>query len=240
MIQKFQYACKAAAHEGIARCRNMTPCPVHYSKVLLLAPRPDVVLLKINLNKQNNILFANAGVPYRERSDERREQLGEQHRQRAEKLGRDSLIIRERREGKENVGYPEAHDSGCPVFGSDGLHGVNICGLADQLLAAGFCLTNAYRLDREQKPPIRLVMGFRRRQDHTPESQLMFPWLLVQQLINTCFGQVDVWANDRDPRGQVVHTVNCGQRDDIGWPAFALLYAGGDWGVEQLPADNAA
>lgn len=241
MEQKLlQYACKAGAHEGTARCRNMEPCPVHNGSGQL-APRPEVVLIKINLNHENNILFANAGIPRRERSDKRREELGEEHRQRAERLGRDSLVIRERREGKENVDYPEAHDSGCAVFGSNGLHnGVDIRGLADQLLATGFCLTNAYRLDREQKPPIRLVMEFRRGQDRIPESQHAFPWLLLQQLVDTCFGQVDVWANDRDARDQVVHTVNCGQRNDDAEPVYALLYADGDWRVELRSVDNAA
>lgn len=228
MAGKVQYACKAGAHDGTARCRNMEPCPVH-NGLGQLAPRPDVVLVKVNLNHENNILFVNAGIPRRERSEERRKQLGEQHRQRAGKLGRDSLVIRERREGKENVGYPEAHDSGCAVFGSDGLYsGVDIRGLADQLLATGFCLTNAYRLDRDLKPPIRLVMEFRR-QDRIPDSQHAFPWLLLQQLVDTCFGQVDVWANDRDARGQVVHTVNCGKRDDCATTKFRLLFANGDW-----------
>lgn len=234
MAQKLPYACKAAAHNGAARCRNMEPCSVHHGKVTVLTPRPDVVLLKINLNKKNNALFANAGIPRRERSDERRGQLGEEHRQRAEKLGRDSLVIRKRREGEGNVDYPEAHDSGCAVFGSEGLHhGIDIRDLVNQLLAVGFYLTNAYRLDREQKPPIRLVIEFRRQQG-VPKSQHTFPWLLLPQLINTCFGQVDVWANDRDARGQVVHTVNCGERDDVTKPQFRLSYAGGDWRVEEI------
>ena len=186
MAQQLQYACKMAAHDGVARCRNMEPCSAHASKFTVLAPRPDVVLLKINLNKKNDALFAGAGIPRHERSDERREQLGGQHRERAEALGRDSLVIRERREGKENVDYPEAHDSGCAIFGSDGLHNIDIRGLADQLLAAGFCLTNSFRLDREQKPPIRLVMEFRRC-DRVPDSQYAFPWSLLQLLTDTCF-----------------------------------------------------
>lgn len=228
-----QYACKMAAHEGVARCRNMEPCsvPAHRNGSTQLAPRPDVVLLKINLNKKNDALFDGAGVPRHERSDERRAQLGEQHRERAERLGRDSLVIRERREGKESIDYPEAHDSGTPVFGANGLHGVSVRALTAELQGAGYHLVHAHRLAREVKPPVRLVMVYER---SNGEEMQNFPWRLLADLTNTSFGQVDVWANDRDGHGKVVHTVNCGKRDEDARSQIRLLFKGGDWEAQMV------
>lgn len=69
--------------------------------------------------------------------------------------------------------------------------------------------------------------------ERTPGNDVRFPWKLFHELTATCFMQVDVWANDRDPKtGKVVHTVNCAQRKDDGaTPAYALGFAGGDWAV---------
>ena len=240
-----QVACVAGIRGGVARCRNLIPCAVHPNGQPP-APRPDVVLLKVHLNKKWNQRFALTGVPFVERTPERGAKLAAEHQARAGQLDRNPFWIREGREGiegemgspylevpREQPGelplyfYPEAADSGCPVFGMLGLPSVSIFGLVAELEQSEFRLTGVHRLARGWKPPIRLVLQFARE----GEAAQGFPWKLYGEFIATCFGQVDVWANERDERGLVVHTVNCGERRD-GQPAtWRLRYAGGDWGA---------
>ncbi|MEK9148359.1 MAG: hypothetical protein AAB650_02880 [Patescibacteria group bacterium] len=220
------YACVSGIHGGVARCRKSIVkedlhCADH-DELSPLAPRPDVVLLKVNLNDRWDAAFGKVGIPKLDRSPRRAVQLAAEHRERAEQLGRDPFAIREAREGLTSD--PESADSGCPVFGKGGLQSVDIRGLVTELRAAGFRLTGFHRLARLWKPPVRLVMQFTK----TGESLNQFPWDLFRQFTATCFGQVDVWANDRDNRGLVVHTVNCGKRDEQAKPV-TLRFDGGDW-----------
>ncbi|MBI2123760.1 MAG: hypothetical protein HYU04_00775 [Candidatus Wildermuthbacteria bacterium] len=224
------YACTAGIKGGIARCRKLVPCPDHGDDAVL-APRPDVVLVKINLNKVWGERFANEGIQVLQRTWDRAQQLGDEHVQRAQQLGRNALYIREEqaRQGlRENADVPEAADSGCPVFGADGLkdgvQGSSITRIGFQLRDSGYRLVHAHRLMRDWKPPIRLVMVW----EKTNGRDVLFPWRLLSELTNTTFMQVDVWANDRDKNGRVVHTVNCGKRED-GAPAYGLGFAKGDW-----------
>lgn len=220
------YACKAGIRGGVARCRNMEPCAAHPDGQPP-APRPDVVLVKVNLNDKWIERFAKAGFRVLNRLPDRAEDLAAIHEEQAKRLGRDPFVIRERREG--HADDPESADSGCPVFGKDGLQSVGI-GLMEELEQAGFRLSGfPHILARDWKPPKRLVLQFTR-----AGEEVAFPWLLFRQLINTCFGQVDVWANGRDGRGLVVHTVNCGKRDDKASPFFRLEYAGGDWTAKPI------
>lgn len=216
-----EYACTAGIKGGVARCRVPQPCSTHPNGNPP-APRPEVVLVKVNLNSTWDARFAGAGIRRVDRTPERAQQLSAQHQARAERLGRDAFTIRESREGKANE--PESADSGCPVFCKSGLQAVDIRGLVTELKTEGFVLTNAYRLARQWKPPVRLVLEFSK-----GGKPIEFPWDLYEQLTATCFGQVDVWANDRDSRGLMVHTVNCGKRDDAAQPAHVLRYTGGDW-----------
>lgn len=222
------YACTAGVQGGVARCRNLIVtddfCAVHPESPK--APRPDVVLVKINLNNRWDDAFGRAGIPKLDRSPERAAKLAVEHRERAERLGRDAFAIREAREG-QRPSDPEAADSGCPVFGKNGIQSVDIRGLVTELRTVGFRITGFHRLARNWKPPVRLVMQF----TMTGEPLNQFPWDLFRELTVICFGQVDVWANDRDSRGQVVHTVNCGKRTDGERPTYTLRYDGGDWEV---------
>lgn len=221
------YACVAGARGGVARCRSYVArenwCAQH-NEGSPKAPQPSVVLVKINLDNRWDSVFERAGIPKVARSPERAQQLAQEHQVRAERLGRDPFVIREAREG-ERPSEPEAADSGCPVFGKAGLQSVDIRGLVTELKAAGFHLTGVHRLAREWKPPVRLVLQFTRE----GQDLSQFPWDLFRGLTATCFNQADVWANDRDGRGQVVHTVNCGKREDGARPEYVLRYADGDW-----------
>lgn len=190
----------------------------------------------MNLNPRRDAEFARAGVKQLTRSYERSEQLGQEHAARAEALDRNPFVVRQ---GRENdITTPETADSGCPVFGKDGLHSVSIRGLITELQLEGFILSSAHRLFRFHKPPIRLVMEFVRKGEKLELTN--FPWTLFNTHTETCFGQVDVWANDRNPKdGRVVHTVNCGQRDDSARPRYRLKFASGDWDADVIPLTNA-
>jgi hypothetical protein len=146
-------------------------------------------------------------------------------------LGRNAYTSRDERD-KEQM--PESADSGCPVFGKTGLAdaGVDIRHLVGELFAAGFVLSSAHLLERGHKPPIRLVMEFSKPQEKP--AMVSFPWTLFNQLTTTVFNQVDVWANPKQDNNKVVHTVNCGNRDDQAKPKYTLHYSNGDWGAEEI------
>lgn len=225
------YACRGGIRGGIARCRKLVPCPDHGDDAVP-APRPDVVLIKINLNKVWGERFARERIPVLQRTWERAQQLGAEHQERAEKLGRDAFHIREqqdRNEPYQEEKPPESADSGCPVFDreglKDGVQGESIARIGFQLRDSGYRLVAAHRLMRDWKPPIRLVMVWEKAEGR----DIAFPWRLLGELTATCFMQVDVWANDRDKNGQVVHTVNCGKREDNATPAYVLGFSRGDW-----------
>jgi len=226
-------ACTAGIKNGLARCRNEKgKCSNHHTvSVWAPAPRPDVILLKANVNEKWEVRLRSAGVATHLRSFERAQQLETQHVERAKALGRDAYSARDERDHGD---MPEAADSGCPVFGKSGLAdlAVSVEGLVKELFAAGFVLSAAHLLKRYHKPPVRLVMEFSKPQNKAALAN--FPWTTVKQLLAATFNQVDVWANDRDPRtGHVVHTVNCGKRQD-GAPQHQLHFADGDWDAEPV------
>ena len=209
------------------------PCTVH-GEDAVSAPRPDRVLVKLNLNKYWDALFERMGIRIVDRSPERAVVLQEEHEEQAQQLRRNAYHIRQSQEQRglrEDTNIPEAADSGCPVFGSDGLRegiqGDSLSKVTFQLRDAGFRLVNAHRLSRSWKPPIRLVLVYEQGQ----KNDIRFPWPLFRELVHTTFMQLDVWANGVDKNGNVVHTVNCGERDDSRKALLSLQYQGGDWGV---------
>jgi hypothetical protein len=227
------HACVLGVQDGRARCRNeQGKCSVHQLNGWARAPKPDVVLLKVNVNEKKETELRLAGITYQLRSFDRSQQLEQQHVARAESLGRNAYAARDERDHGDT---PEAADSGCPVFGKNGLAElrVSIDGLFKELFEAGYVLSAAHMLKRYHKPPVRLVMEFSHPQQKGALSK--FPWTTIKKLIATSFNQVDVWANDRDPRtNKVVHTVNCGKRIDGIAPQHRLHFMDGDWDVESL------
>ena len=235
----FTYACKAGVFDGSARCRKAADtCDVH-SRLLKInkcqiAPRPDAILFKVNVNEKWEAAFRAVGLLISERTFERAQELELDRIDEAEAMGRNAYAIRE--SSGRNQGTPESADTGCPVFGKLGLANMNVSvrGVILEIERAGYILTGAHLLKRKHKPPVRLVMEFSRK-GAKPHFQ-NFPWITFWHLLQTTFNQVDVWANDRKPKSKrVVHTVNCGMRDDKAVPKFRLFYAGGDWRVEENP-----
>ena len=202
-------------------------CEIH-PEGSTLAPRPDIVLIKANVNKEWMRRLSEAGVKKFNRSRERAFQLAAEHKKQARSLGRSAFAIRKRREGSS--ASPEAADSGTPVFGDNGLQSVRVDTiLLTELASAGFRLSNIYMLARDWKPPVRLVLEMTAVTGKPALTVSGSLGELLEELLSTCFGQVDVWANPRNHE-EVVHTVNCGKRGDSMEPQW-LRFAGGDWGV---------
>ena len=233
MPQQF-YACTVGKDGGKVRCRNESgKCDVHTNPALWPpAPRPTVVLIKVNCNQKWEMRFESAGVQRKTRSIQRSIELGQKHVAQAHDLGRDPYAVR--RPGQSDDWAPESADSGTPVFGKDGLlGGTDIRRTFEDLEKAGYVLTNAHLLERSHKPPMRLVMEL----TLGATKPIEFPWGLFDQLVGTNFGKIDVWANPMENDGKVTHTVNCGQRDTQ-MKRYHLRFVGGDWGYE-VPIEEA-
>lgn len=236
------HTCTAGVQDGVARCRKTTfsdptasrqdRCDLHQGDAWASAPAPTTVLLKVNANKGWWNILHQAGVKTFVRSFDRAEELEQKHVAEATALGRNAYASRDQRDHKQT---PESADSGSPVFGKSGLEdeAVDIRGLVHELFAAGFVLSAAHLLERDHKPPVRLVMEFSKPSEKAALRN--FPWTRFQQLVGTSFGQIDVWANPKQD-GKVVHTVNCGKRDDSAKPQNVLHFTGGDWSVEAINA----
>jgi hypothetical protein len=223
-------ACTFSIKGGLARCREeQSNCDSHRNGVASRekAPRPTVILLKVNVNEKWEKAFIAASVPVETRSFGRAEQLERQRVEVAEAMGRDPYAVRQS-SGRDR-GVPEDVDTGCPVFGNAGLAGLNVSlsSLSNELHAAGFVLTQAMLLKRFHKPPTRLVLEFTRDIKSASISRQLID--LCAELTDTVFNQVDVWANPRQADGRTVHTVNCGKRDDSAKEQYRLSYADGDW-----------
>lgn len=224
-------ACTFSIRDGLARCRKEAgKCDSHRNGDASWekAPRPTVVLVKVNVNSRWEEAFKNAGIRVDIRSIERAEALEHQRAETAQQLGRSAYAIRADSGRGSNV--PEDADTGCPVFGKSGLAELNVSlqRLGVELQEAGFILTRVTLLKRYHKPPTRLVMEFSMAEAGKPAVQDLLTGL-INSLVTTTFNQVDVWANEKKPNGQVVHTVNCGKRDDTAKPQYRLAYANGDW-----------
>lgn len=230
------YACKAGNDGGKARCRNENgKCSVHTDlRLWPSAPRPTVVLIKVNCNEKWESRFESAGVRRNVRSMQRSVELGKKHVAQAHELGRDPYAMR--RPDQPDDWTPESADSGTPVFGKDGLlGGTDINRMYEDICQAGYGLSGAHLLERGHKPPMRLVLEF----TLGFTDLIEFPDGLFDQLIETNFGKIDVWANPLEqPIGRVVHTVNCGQRDTQMRKQY-LRFAGGDWGLDEVPIAEA-
>ena len=242
-VVEFLYACTAGvgapagAKEGaMARCRNLEPCQVHVNKHLWApAPRPNVVLMKINIPRREERDWLRSGIHVSYRTEERAEELRAEHEAQAKSLGRNPLAVRERRGDRTNL--PESVDSGTPVFVTPltdeekkGLTMASIMLLIVDLAEAGFQLTGLHILDRSWKPPMRLVMEFSKGLERKPVDASSLPWLIRH--LPTTFGNVDVFANPVGANGICSHTVNCGERQPDAVPHYDLRFAHGDWAAE--------
>lgn len=226
-------ACKGGIDGGIGRCRNlMGSCP-HHPDGTPLAPRPDTVLLRATVNRKWFQALRDAGVPLEERSQERREELGRQREERAERLGRNATLAND----PHFAGTPESKHSGAPVFGVEHLGGVRVNGLRKELTDSGYVLSRASVIARQNTPAqggglyYTLQLVWSRGNETTLSSGAQKE---LDAFFSASFGII-LWANEKDPKdGLVRHTVNCGYRD--AFPGkLTLHFAGGDWEVKLIP-----
>ncbi len=191
------YAC-AAGTVGRARCRNTASregrCHEHPATVL--APAPDVVLMKFSINERRATELSAAGVSTRDVNWQERDQKHVAHAQ-----AHDRQAHR----------YREVADSGVPVFGPDGLRDVGI-GRAYQEINQEYGLRDVHLLPHRNGRMFVLVLTFEKSGASTTpstEAAVLLAWIL-----NSTYGFVHVWANPPQADGRVVHTVNCSHRAD--------------------------
>lgn len=223
-----EYVCIAAVYGGNARCGNLAErgsdrCALHPEAAA--APQPDVILVKVNLSKRWDQRFEQAGIPLELRTPQAALQLAAEHEARAQQLGYDPFARRMKPQHTRGQWIePESADSGTPVFGKGGAQKVSITGLAEELKMHDYHLINAHRLHRTWKFSIQLVLSFAK-----DAEEILFPWKYFNDLINTCFEYVHVWANPRDIKGIIVHTVNCVKYNDHATPQYSLTFVKGYW-----------
>lgn len=227
-------ACKGGVDGGIGRCRNLIGSCPHHPDGTPPAPRPDTILLRATVNQKWFEALRNAGIPLESRSQERREELGRQREERAERLGRNATIAHD----PHFTGTPEAKHSGAPVFGVEHLGGVVVNGLREELKSSGYSLSRASVIARQNTPAqgggtyytLQLVWN------RQGEKMIISPVteVMLDDFFSVSFGII-IWANEKDPKDDLVkHTVNCGYRD--AFPGkLTLHFAGGDWEVKLIP-----
>ena len=217
------YACVAATQEG-ARCRNFVStvrdiCWFHQKekdegKEVKLAPSPNTILVKFNINPSWAQKFEEAGV-LRKRPFE--VELEEKHIAQARKLDRRAYE------------YRDIADSGVPVFGPQGASEVSILGLLEELQQEGYQLQGVHIRTRAQKKFDVLVIPFVRGSESNSTLPKRALELLQEFLGLSCWGFVHVWANPPDVQGKVVHTINLGHREPGRIPQGNLHFDHGLW-----------
>ena len=222
-----QYACIAATQEG-ARCRNLVEnpgemCEAHQrlkakGEEVRLAPPPDTILVKFNINPNWAQRFEESGIPRRFPSEVG---LEEKHIAQAQQIDRDPYRFR------------ETADSGVPVFGPQGVSEVSILPLLEELQGKGYQPQGVHIRTRIQKKFDVLVIPFSGRvseenSNFLPEKALE---LLREFLRLSCWGFVHVWANPPE-KERIIHTVNLGHREPQNSPQWNLCFNHGLWAIE--------
>jgi len=220
------YACTAATEEG-ARCRNFveTPgefCGFHKTRKeaggeVSFAPKPDLVLLKFNLNPNWRERFVALGVAEKPLLSPEKEK---EHVQQAEKFGRQAYRFR------------QIADSGVPVFGSEGItSGVSLYKLLKEFLETeGYQVTDIHLRPRRDKRMYVLVINLSQQGEETVLSSEAIMELL-RFLAVSCWGYCHVWANPPAEDGRVIHTVNSSHREPEKKPSVELRFNNGLWAV---------
>jgi len=212
-------ACAAPRADGIVRCRlnaiNGAYCTAH-AECGKTAPAPDVILFKARVNPKWIERFEEAGVRWQVRNDAA---LQERHAQMAETEHRQPNAVRE-----------ERADSGTPVFGKDGAKSVSVETVKDELLGAGYCITDIHLYRRpsdQQMATIEVVMSTKPTEYTPPQTETQETvWKLIEK---TSWEAAHVWANGKNSAGMIVHTINLCHRLPDAKPECTLTFAGGLW-----------
>jgi len=219
-----KYACVAATQEG-ARCRNFLEkagemCETHRKlkakgEEVKLAPSPDTILVKFNINPSWTQRFEEAGIPRRFPSEVT---LEEKHITQAQEVNRDPYRFR------------ETADSGVPVFGPQGVSEVSIFQLLEELQGKGYSPQGVHIRTRREKKFDVLVIPFAREISEEAFLPKKAEELLEEFLKTSCWGFVHIWANPPE-KGKVVHTINLGHREPQKSPQWNLCFNHGLWAL---------
>ena len=109
-------------------------------------------------------------------------------------------------------------DSGCPVFGNDGVFRVSLAPMASELIEKRKWNIADVRLRPGKKPSeaiLTVVISGKASEEVALPEKVQEKLAL---LLSSVRQQVHIWANPRNAEGQVIHTVNCVGRgyEDIG------------------------
>lgn len=230
--------CRYAIQRRSARCRNKWPCPIlaHREGRAPHAPRPDIVIVHINLNRHWDDLFEKERVVLHVVEEEKAWEHHDKHVERAERLNRDPYAIRE--ELGWELDLPESADAGAlSLIIPDG----DVVELFREI--KGYSLTWFERLHREWKNVKRCLSLELTRLDHDPKTGIaetitgkksvgnLFPFQLFSRFVKTCFGTVEVFTNERDEKGLVLHSLKCyGRKDEAA--RYKIRFKNGLWGFD--------
>lgn len=225
-----QYACVARTEFG-GRCRRMIEvenfnfkpgnslCAQHQS-ASLLAPAPEIVLVKFRTNQNWEKELTEAGVSFRNPNFVSRDK---EHIDQAHNISRQAFHIRE-----------DMPDSGTPVFGPNkaGLQG--ICPLQGIRPSPehGYKLTVVFlEPTRENHGMYTLVLALEKGGRRTDISQELVDKIV--EFVSPPWGHCHVWANPpRVNDGKIIHTLNFSHRLPGKKPALLLLFNSGLWAVK--------
>ena len=187
-------------------------------KQIELAPSPDTILVKFNINPNWTQRFEEAGVP---RKIPTEVFLEEKHIAQARHVARDPYRFR------------GTADSGTPVFGDQGASNVSIIRLIGELQENGYEPQGVHIRTRTNKKFDVLVIPFSR--EISEGNSISLPNkaldLLKEFLRLSCWGYVHIWANPPDEAGKIVHTVNLSHREPDKKPDEHLCFNHGLWAL---------
>ncbi len=182
-----------------------------------VAPPPDTILVKFNINPGWAQKFEEAGIP---RGFPSEVVLEEKHITQAQQINRHPYRFRDKA------------DSGVPVFGSQGVSEVSIFKLLGELQERGYNPQGVHIRTRREKKFDVLVIPFTLGLEQDSAFLPTRAGKLLEEFLETsCWGFVHIWANPPEA-GKVFHTVNLGHREPQKPPQWDLCFNHGLWATE--------
>lgn len=180
--------------------------------------KPDVILVKFNVNEKWEGRLKEAGVPLKT-PDEAALEL--KHMFHALGASQNPYAFRQ-----------QIADSGIPVFGKEGARDVSINGLFAELRSYGYFPSGVHVRTREDKKFNALVIPFAKPANGNNNTLVITGETvmgLIKEFIAVSWGFVHVWANPPQEDGRVIHTVNLSHRDVDKIPQKDLHFQKGEW-----------
>jgi len=178
-----------------------------------IAPAPDTILVKFNINPRWAQRFEEAGVSRRIPFEV---DLEEKH------------IAHALKSHRKPYRYRDIADSGVPVFGMDGVSKVSILELLGELQENGYQPQGVHIRTRRKRFDV-LVIPFSQETSGERSLPRQAVELLREFLKLSCWGFAHIWANPPDDQGKIVHTVNLSHREPGKSPKRNLCFDHGLW-----------